>query len=128
MISCPSISLGWLVDYGGDDTYFAPGLGLGGGNDNGIGFLVDLGGDDTYDAPDGTTFGGARIGDRGAAFDEAICLGVFLDAGGTDSYPRLAADALIGEWRSWSLSDRRPDHKPGEHGAGVDGEAPLTLP
>ena len=33
------LSHGWLVDYGSDE-YFGPGLGLGGGNDNGLGSLL----------------------------------------------------------------------------------------
>jgi len=118
------LSLGWLVDYAGDDRYWAPGLGLGGGNDNGIGFFIDLGGTDIYDAPDGTTYGGANIGDRGAAFDNALSLGIFIDSAGTDTYSRFGDMSLIGNDLSWSWSDRREEHKPGAHGGGVDVEDP----
>lgn len=113
------MSLGWLVDFAGDDTYVAPGLGLGAGNDNGIGFFVDLGGVDTYGAPDNRTFGGAAIGDRGAAFDGAMCLGVFIDADGADVYDVPDA-APMGNDNNWRWDVRRPDHKPGERGAGLD--------
>ena len=121
--------LGWLIDYAGDDTWIAPGLGLGGGNDNGIGVFVDLRGADTYVVPDGRTFGGANIGDRGAAFESALCLGVFIDADGVDDYEGFEAEALVGNDRDWSWDDRRPEHKPGEHGAGLDVTAGrLSLP
>jgi hypothetical protein len=114
------LSLGWLVDEGGDDEWIAPGLGLGAGNDNGIGFFLDLGGDDSYDVPDSSTYGGANIGDRGPIFDESLCLGIFLDADGTDEYLRFEEDALIGNDRTWSWAERRENAKPGAHGAGLD--------
>ena len=113
-------SVGVLWDAAGNDHYVAPGLGLGGGNDNGIGYFLDGGGDDRYDAPDGTTFGGASIGDRGAPFDDAMCLGIFIDADGTDTYSNFPPEALVGEDLTWSIDARKPGHKPGEHGAGVD--------
>jgi hypothetical protein len=114
-------SLGFFVDEAGNDTYKAPGLGLGAGNDNGIGFFLEGGGDDTYDAPDATTFGGAAIGnDRGGPYDSALCLGVFVDADGHDTYTQMAGDALVGDGKTWSLDRRHPDHKPGAAGAGLD--------
>ncbi|MCA9538251.1 MAG: hypothetical protein KC620_05155 [Myxococcales bacterium] len=123
------MSLGWFIDAAGNDEYVAPGLGMGAGNDNGIGFFLELGGDDIYHAPDARTFGGAAIGDRGAAFDEALCLGIFIDADGTDTYESFAEDALVGESRAWRWSDRHADHKPGERGAGVDATgAVIRLP
>ncbi len=113
------MSLGWLVDFAGDDTWTAPGLGLGAGNDNGIGFFLELGGADTYTVPDGRTFGGAAIGDRGAAFENALCLGVFVDADGLDTYA-VPDDAPMSDDNRWRWEERRPDHKPGERGAGID--------
>ena len=123
------LSLGYLWDASGNDIYSAPSLGLGGGNDNGIGVLLDGGGDDTYDTPDGTTFGGAKIGDRGERFDEQICLGLFIDGGGNDTYGELPADGLIGNNRTWTWRQRHPDAKPGEMGAGIDadGDAPVPV-
>ncbi len=122
------MSLGWLVDFAGDDTYIAPGLGLGAGNDNGIGFFVDLAGADTYTAPDNRTFGGAAIGARGAAFESALCLGVFIDADGDDTYA-VPDEAPMDDDTAWSWDARHPDHTPGERGAGLDvsGRA-LALP
>lgn len=116
-------TFGALIDFGGDDTWLAPGLGMGAGNDNGIGFLFDAGGDDTYEAPDGRTFGGTAIGDRGnAIFDDFLCLGVFVDADGTDTYPEFAQadEAAVGDGRAWSWGDRRDASKGGERGAGID--------
>ncbi len=113
-------SVGVLVDAAGNDHYVAPGLGLGGGNDNGIGYFIDAAGDDRYDVPDGTTFGQANIGDRGAPFESAMCLGIFVDAGGADTYPGVPAESLVGDGRTWSIDARKPGHKPGEHGAGLD--------
>ncbi len=116
------LSVGWLVDYAGDDVYTAPGLGLGGGNDNGLGFLVDFSGADLYDVPAGNrTYGGAGIGGDPGPRWESLCLGVFIDAGGEDDYTRAAeSDARIGNDRTWSLHDRHGGLKPGEHGAGLD--------
>jgi hypothetical protein len=113
-------SVGVLVDSAGTDHYVAPGLGVGGGNDNGIGYFIDAAGDDRYDVPDGTTFGQASIGDRGAPFESAMCLGIFIDAAGADTYAGLPAESLVGDGRTWSIDARKPGHKPGEHGAGLD--------
>ena len=121
-------TLGWLVDYGGNDTYTAPGLGVGAGNENGIGVFLDLEGDDTYDAPDGRTFGACATA-REAPLDAAMCLGIFVDAQGDDTYSRFEDDALIGNDRRWSLPERREARKPGERGAGIDvDDGALSLP
>lgn len=112
------MSLGWLVDFAGDDTWIAPGLGLGAGNDNGIGFFLDLAGADTYTVPDNRTFGGASIGDRGP-FEAQLCLGIFVDADGVDAY-EVPEDAPMSDDAQWSWDGRRPMHKPGERGAGLD--------
>ncbi len=102
---------------------------MGAGNDNGIGFFLDLAGDDTYDAPDGRTFGGANIGNPAGLRAEALCLGIFVDAGGADSYPRFEADALVGDNRRWSLTQRREDRPAAERGAGIDAnDGMLSLP
>jgi hypothetical protein len=114
------LSVGVLVDASGNDHYVAPGLGVGGGNDNGIGFFLEGGGDDRYDVPEGTTFGGANTGDRGVPFEAALCLGLFVDADGADTYAAVGPESPIGDGRTWTLDDRKPGHKPGEHGAGLD--------
>ncbi len=124
-------SVGWLVDRAGDDIYSAPGLGVGGGNDNGIGYFIEGGGDDVYQVSDGRTFGGAGIGGDTAARRRNLCLGIFVDAGGNDEYVSFpdGEDHLIGNDRTWGLSERRPDKQPGARGGGVDAsEGAIGLP
>lgn len=123
------LSHGWLVDYAGNDEYYAPGLGMGGGNDNGLGFFIDASGDDIYHGPDGTTFGGAQIGDRGAAFDTTLCLGVFIDGNGQDLYDLSEDLPQVGNALNWQWSDRRPMAKPGAIGTGLDTtNSPVLIP
>ncbi|MGB0647910.1 MAG: hypothetical protein ACPGQS_12080, partial [Bradymonadia bacterium] len=114
------LSHGWLVDYSGHDEYYAPGLGMGGGNDNGLGFFVDIEGDDIYHGPDGTSFGGGRIGERGAAFDSTLSFGLFIDGNGVDTYTLSDSNPLIGNDREWVWSTRQQTRKLGEMGIGVD--------
>ena len=124
-------SVGWLVDRGGDDIFSAPGLGLGGGNDNGIGYFIEGGGDDVYQVTDGRTFGGAGIGGDTPARRNNLCLGIFVDAAGADEYVSFpeAQAPLIGNDRTWGLSQRQPDKKPGARGGGVDAsEGTIGLP
>jgi hypothetical protein len=80
-------TLGTLIDCGGDDIYDAPNLSLGGGNANGIGIFWDKWGDDTYRVSAATTLGRSNVASRGGLRDYHLCLGLFLDTGGDDSYP-----------------------------------------
>ncbi len=116
------MSVGILAEYQGDDEYHAPGLGLGGGNDNGIGMLLEAGGRDLYFTPDGSTYGGSNSGDRGAFFEDALCLGVFVDIEGDDVYSNFMdqIDALIGNNRTWTLAQRREMRRIGMKGVGRD--------
>jgi hypothetical protein len=114
-------SVGILAEYQGDDLYYAPGLGLGGGNDQGIGILLEAGGVDQYFTSDGSTYGGSNSGERGAFFEDALCLGVFVDADGLDSYPNFTdPNALIGNDRAWTLAQRREMRRIGMNGSGID--------
>jgi hypothetical protein len=113
-------SVGLLADYSGDDTYAAPGLGVGGGNDNGVGLFLEGGGSDRYDAPDGTTFGASNSGERGAEFESALCLGLFADADGVDTYAGFVEPSLVGNDRVWRFEDRREMRRPGMRGGGID--------
>ena len=79
-------SIGMLVDREGNDKHEAPSLSLGAGNANGVGVFVDLMGDDTYTAS-GITLGQAADAQKASLRERALCLGVFLDLGGTDAYP-----------------------------------------
>jgi hypothetical protein len=115
-------SVGILAEYQGDDEYHAPGLGLGGGNDNGIGMLLEAGGRDLYFTPDGSTYGGSNSGERGAFFEDALCLGVFVDVNGDDIYANFMEqmDALIGNDQAWTLVQRREMRRAGMKGVGLD--------
>lgn len=77
------------LDLGGNDEYHAPGLSLGSGNINGIGCLVNVGGDDKYIAAGDPTFGAGNYSSEapyGAARQKAPTIGIFVDAGGNDTY------------------------------------------
>jgi hypothetical protein len=92
-------SLGFLLDKAGDDHYEAPNLSLGAGNANGIGIFWDMAGNDVYQTRGGTTMGGANyetVGFRGFM----LCLGVFIDSGGKDTYP--ASISYVGNDRIWT--------------------------
>lgn len=80
-------SVGWLIERGGNDHYRAPNLSLGGGNANGIGIFWDVAGDDRYEVQPGITLGRSSIGARGTLRELALCLGLFCDTGGDDTYP-----------------------------------------
>lgn len=80
-------SNGFLIERAGSDTYRAPNLSLGSGNANGIGVFVDMLGNDSYTSS-GVTLGGAAEATRGSIRERALCLGVFMDLGGTDTYPQ----------------------------------------
>jgi hypothetical protein len=80
-------TLGMLIEEDGNDVYNAPNLSLGGGNANGIGIFWDKYGDDTYNVSAATTLGRSNIASRGGLRDYMMCLGLFLDTGGTDTYP-----------------------------------------
>jgi len=112
-------TLGILVDESGDDIYDAPNLSLGGGNDNGIGIFWDKSGNDTYNVSAQTTLGRANITSRGSIRDYMLCLGLFLDTGGKDTYSKsFARDDTL--WIQKGLNTERPLET--EKGAGLDGE------
>ena len=91
-------SIGWLHDSSGNDVYVAPNLSLGAGNANGIGIFWDEKGDDSYTSS-GTTLGKANP-PGGGLRDIILCLGLFVDTGGNDTYPPEIATA--GNNKSWS--------------------------
>jgi len=112
------LACGYLVDGGGDDVYYSRnGPGQGAGHDWGLGMLVDQGGndaysihggnglalsnsvalfvdssgDDRYERNEGQNYGNATLA-RGTGG-----IGLFLDAGGKDSYP----DSLMANDKTW---------------------------
>ena len=88
-------SIGYLIDRSGNDAYAAPNLSLGAGNANGIGIFVDFLGDDAY-TTSGTTLGKANPSTQGSIRERALCLGVFMDLAGKDTYPSLLTWAKDG--------------------------------
>jgi hypothetical protein len=116
-------TIGTLVDCSGNDTYDAPNLSLGGGNDNGIGVFWDKSGDDTYRVSAATTLGRSNITTRGSLRDLMLCAGLFLDTGGTDSYPPASMFNLAtnnGVWQQRGTNTQSPLNT--EKGAGLDCE------
>jgi hypothetical protein len=117
-------TVGMLLDLSGDDIYEPPNLSLGGGNDNGIGIFIDWKGDDKYLPQEKakTTLGRAGItGPTGGLRDYMLCLGVFMDLGGNDTYGRdFAANKKI-----WTQPGYVADYpRKLEVGVGIDGEYP----
>lgn len=97
-------SIGYLLDHSGDDLYTAPNLSLGAGNANGIGVFVDFAGNDEY-ITRGTTLGKANPATKGSIRERALCLGVFIDLGGSDTYP-LATDWAVNGVRVVNWTDQ----------------------
>ena len=95
------LAIGILHDLAGDDNYTCHDLSQGAGNANGIGVLLDDAGNDVYSVrnPLNTHGYGNRRREYGS-------VGLFIDAGGIDTYSGLGAD---GTW--WTQSF---------HGVGVD--------
>jgi hypothetical protein len=72
------------VDFGGNDFYNGPGLGMGAGNEAGHGYLFNVGGNDTYLVPgEGPNLGGANPTGYPAYIKN---VGIFVDVGGDDTY------------------------------------------
>ncbi|MCX7925332.1 MAG: hypothetical protein N2554_05920 [Fimbriimonadales bacterium] len=113
-------AIGYLVDFEGNDEYNAPSLALGGANANGIGVFVDLAGDDLYQARrNEANFGRANPIGRGTLRERGFALGLFLDAGGNDSYPPnidFAGNAR--NWIIWAIQNERPHES--QLGLGMD--------
>lgn len=114
-------SLGFLLDDAGNDSYTAAGICLGAGNANGIGIFWDKAGDDTYRPTGNFTLGRPNIGSRGSARDFDLCLGLFIDTGGNDSYPAEYPFAKNNSsWTQKSLDEK--NSLPSEVGIGIDKE------
>lgn len=113
-------TIGMLWDEKGNDTYHAPNLSLGGGNANGIGIFRDDSGDDVYDVSAATTLGRANSTPPGSLRWELLCLGLFLDFEGTDTYPEAKDFARNGAtWRQIPPQDTVSAQA---LGAGIDTE------
>ena len=113
-------TVGFLWDAAGDDTYRAPNLSLGGGNANGIGIFRDDAGDDTYEVDAQTTLGCANSHRPGSLRFDLLSLGLFLDLGGTDTYP--AAKDFAGNGRLWMQPPPQDTASTNTLGVGLDTE------
>lgn len=116
-------SLGWLIELGGDDAYRAPNLSLGGGNANGIGIFWEASGDDRYEVPPSITLGRSSIGAPGSLRERALCLGLFCDTGGRDTYPENLPFARNGTLWTQPGTSQPPMKR--EYGVGIDCEEAL---
>jgi hypothetical protein len=122
------------IDLGGSDRYFAPGLSLGCGNSQGAGGLINVGGDDLYEPAGGNTYGCASLG-HGGPYDQVRdvrpTIGLFVDAGGSDTYAAPAGAPAASDDASWSFpvffgTAGAPDS---ERSGGVDrGSKSVSLP
>jgi len=123
--SANDLSVGVFVDEGGDDAYAVGQLSLGVAHANGTALFVDGAGNDRYSvaSPTCRALGAAYMHAWGNARETLPNLGLFMDLGGTDSYPahceRAANDSFWSGPRVWPLLGLRS-----EGGAGVDGEWP----
>jgi hypothetical protein len=115
-------SVGMLYEHGGDDKFASPSLSLGAGNANGIGVYVKDAGNAQYDlfttVDKGTgkllrpattlILGRAAEAPKASLRSRALCLGLFLDLAGTNSFPHEASwaqpGARIANWTDRSLT------------------------
>lgn len=121
-------SVGVFVDEAGDEEYAVGQLSLGVAHANSTGVFLDAAGNDRYTVASATcrALGAAYTQQWGNARENLPSLGLFMDAGGADSYPahcgRAGNDSLWVGPRAWPQLDLRS-----ERGAGADGEWPLPL-
>jgi hypothetical protein len=133
----------FLIDESGNDTYNGPRITMGGGYTNGMGFFVDNAGDDHYNADTAFSFGAAGLGlaERdsmhlivptffGDASRKVKAIGVFIDAGGTDTFQRMMMPPMgIADDQQWlqEVPSSTISDGPADHGTGIDGTGDSTL-
>jgi hypothetical protein len=108
-------SQGWLIDWHGNDRYRAPNLSLGAGSAGGIGIFVDVLGDDIYLAR-GNTLGFATESPEATLRTRELCLGLFIDMQGNDTFPPDVAWAKPG---SFEVTFSRRGPSPAESQLGI---------
>jgi len=122
------LSVAIFVDEGGNDHYALGDLGLGAAHANGTALFVDGGGDDSYQVSASAcrALGGAYISQWGNVRESFLNLGLFMDLGGTDSYPaqceRVHNNTHWAGPRAWPQLKLRS-----EAGAGFDGTGVLPF-
>lgn len=125
-------SAAFLIDDGGNDVYHGSRITIGAGNLNGMGFLIDNGGDDQYLPANDYGLGAAGLleaHEPGSPRRKVLTVGVFIDAGGRDTY--AIGDTMpghLGDDRAW-LNARNMDEAVNrvELGSAVDGTGDSTL-
>jgi len=117
-------SLGIFLDEEGDDEYWAPSLSVGAGNADGFGYFIDKDGNDLYSSTANNTFGFANAGDYGTypVYQDFICVGIFLDAGGADGYDRPDMSLPLEDNSTWLTPPAHPDMEDIEKGGGMDAQ------
>ncbi|MFT7621469.1 MAG: hypothetical protein ACI9WU_000632 [Myxococcota bacterium] len=118
-------SLGLLINERGDDVYHFGSLAAGASNCNGIGLFVDNAGADTYVTASTYNLALGNVSDECVAQrPEAVSIGVFLDAGGTDIYDVPHGNPPVDNDASFGHITHALDT---EHGAGLDAEGETGL-
>lgn len=122
----------FLIDDAGNDIYSGSRITLGSGNVSGLGFFVDNEGDDQYDVRSAYSIGGAanlELDAPGSPRRKVKNLGVFIDAGGRDSYLLNGVPFMDrGDDMMWLGSENPdPDVAASELGTAIDGEGESTL-
>jgi hypothetical protein len=100
--------IGLLHDLSGDDRYECPGAAMGLGIWNGIGIVLDAAGDDVY------VGSATSLGRAAESRPEHLCLGLFLDLGGRDTFPTGHPARPRSCWVQPPAADR-----PRAHGVGL---------
>jgi hypothetical protein len=101
-------SIAWLHDVSGNDTYESPGNCMGFALYNSIGILWDEAGDDVYKTP------GAGLGQAGESRPAGLCLGLFVDEGGKNTFPEKSRAKQGSTWIQPANKDL-----PAAHGLGI---------
>ncbi|HVS35416.1 MAG TPA: hypothetical protein VMS17_07510 [Gemmataceae bacterium] len=101
-------SIAWLHDATGNDTYECPGNCMGFALYNGIGIFWDEAGDDAYKTV------GAAFGATGETRPESLCLGLFIDEGGKNDFPK---DSRAKPRSTWTQPPNKD--QPLSYGAGI---------
>ncbi len=115
-----------LLNEGGNDTYYTQREGLGYSINRSVAMLIDTAGDDDYwakNAPGAARYD-KRFSDRTALstyWVQAKSIGLFLDLGGKDSYPKHAKPAADGQ--AWGDPKDSKNGPANNHSVGVDMEA-----
>lgn len=111
------LSVGYLEDVAGNDTYRGNTLALGAANAAGVGIFIDRDGNDNYTAAAERTFGWTHPTSSYRNLMPAF--GLFFDLGGTDTYEGRVGPA---DGYLWTDPDTKAGVSQRSHGYGFDVE------